>query len=43
MLAFRMGQEEFGSEFSYCRTVGCGLVFRDMRKLELRQQLVDIF
>lgn len=43
MLTFRMGQEEFGTEFSYCRTVGCGLIFCDIRELELRQQLVEIF
>lgn len=27
MLAFRMGQEVFGSELSYQRTVECSLIF----------------
>lgn len=43
MLVFRMGQEDFSSEFSCWRTVECGLVFCDIRELKLRQQLVEIF
>lgn len=43
MLVVRMGQEVFGSKFSYRRTVGCSLIFCDIGELELRQQLVEIF
>jgi len=43
MLAFRLGQEVFGSEFSYQRTLGHSLICCDIRELELRQQLVEVF